>query len=298
MPQLGMTQDSGVIVSWAKAAGEAVAKGDVLFEVETDKATMEVEAAADGFLSGLTAKAGEDVPVGEVIAQIVESEGEVVTEDAPPQEATAPEPAAAPEPEAEPEPQPKAAPKPPAMSSARVLASPKARRLASERGIDLAGLRANGVVEPIHVADLSRAQGGGASILTAEAEGTAFDALLAREDGVGARPRLLAAFAAGAWGAVLPDQPVALALRGLDGALEEIGDAAEGAARLTLTDLCDTRLTGFTPAGAGLALSVARGPGGYRLGLAFREAALPLPAGAALLDEIAARIEDPIRQLL
>ena len=70
MPALGMAQDSGVIVAWHKAAGDAVAKGDVLFEVETDKATMEVEAQADGFLNGVRAQAGEEVPVGNVIAVI------------------------------------------------------------------------------------------------------------------------------------------------------------------------------------------------------------------------------------
>ena len=48
MPQLGMAQDAGKIVSWLKKPGDAVSKGDALFEVETDKATMEVEAQADG----------------------------------------------------------------------------------------------------------------------------------------------------------------------------------------------------------------------------------------------------------
>ena len=70
MPALGMAQDSGLIVAWHKAAGDAVAKGDVLFEVETDKATMEVEAQADGFLNGVRAQAGEEVPVGTAVAII------------------------------------------------------------------------------------------------------------------------------------------------------------------------------------------------------------------------------------
>ena len=84
MPQLGMTQDSGVIVSWLKAAGDAVAAGDALFEVETDKATMEVEAPVEGFLSGLRASEGDDVPVGDVIALIVESASDVEAQAAKP----------------------------------------------------------------------------------------------------------------------------------------------------------------------------------------------------------------------
>ena len=73
MPQLGMAQDAGKIVSWLKAPGDKVAKGDALFEVETDKATMEVEAQASGFLTHVSAQAGEDVPVGQAIARISES---------------------------------------------------------------------------------------------------------------------------------------------------------------------------------------------------------------------------------
>jgi pyruvate/2-oxoglutarate dehydrogenase complex dihydrolipoamide acyltransferase (E2) component len=73
MPQLGMAQDAGKIVSWLKSPGDAVAKGDALFEVETDKAVMEVESPGDGFLTGVTRGEGEDVPVGHVIARISDS---------------------------------------------------------------------------------------------------------------------------------------------------------------------------------------------------------------------------------
>jgi len=73
MPQLGMAQDAGRIVAWLKAPGDAVAKGDALFEVETDKATMEVEAQASGYLTGVLADEGDDVPVGQVIARISDS---------------------------------------------------------------------------------------------------------------------------------------------------------------------------------------------------------------------------------
>jgi biotin carboxyl carrier protein len=70
MPALGMAQDSGVIVSWLKQPGDKVATGDPLFEVETDKATMEVEAQGGGYLTDVTVVAGEAAPVGQVIARI------------------------------------------------------------------------------------------------------------------------------------------------------------------------------------------------------------------------------------
>jgi len=73
MPALGMSQDTGTLLAWHKAEGEAVAAGDILFEVETDKTTMEVEAPANGFVVGISADAGSEVPVGQVIAFIADS---------------------------------------------------------------------------------------------------------------------------------------------------------------------------------------------------------------------------------
>ena len=66
MPQLGMAQDSAIIVNWLKAPGEAVAADDPLMEVETDKATMEVPAGRNGFLTEIRVAAGDEVPVGDV----------------------------------------------------------------------------------------------------------------------------------------------------------------------------------------------------------------------------------------
>src|SRR6056297_1576158 len=73
MPALGMAQDTGLIVAWHKSPGDAVASAEILFEVETDKSTMEVEAGHDGFVAALLAEAGEEAPVGDVIA-IISSE--------------------------------------------------------------------------------------------------------------------------------------------------------------------------------------------------------------------------------
>ena len=68
LPALGMSQDTGKIVRWLKREGEQVAKGEPLLEVETDKASVEIEAPADGVLARVSAAAGDDVPVGRVIA--------------------------------------------------------------------------------------------------------------------------------------------------------------------------------------------------------------------------------------
>lgn len=77
LPALGMAQETGLIVRWLKAEGEAVKKGEALLEVETDKATVEIEAAADGILAAISATAGDEVPVGQVIAHIL-APGEIL----------------------------------------------------------------------------------------------------------------------------------------------------------------------------------------------------------------------------
>ncbi len=71
MPALGMAQESGVLISWLKRDGEAVTQGEPLMEIETDKATVEIEAPASGFLGGILAKEGDVVPVGQTIAWIL-----------------------------------------------------------------------------------------------------------------------------------------------------------------------------------------------------------------------------------
>lgn len=91
MPALGMNQDTGLIVAWHKQAGDAVKAGETLMEVETDKATMEVEAQADGYLVDLRADAGQDVPVGNVVALISDTPdgaGEAQDKAAPPETAS------------------------------------------------------------------------------------------------------------------------------------------------------------------------------------------------------------------
>src|SRR5580700_4570881 len=71
MPALELTQETGKLVSWRKKEGEPVAKGEILLEVETDKAVVEVEALADGVLGGVKAQPGDVIPVGQTIAWLL-----------------------------------------------------------------------------------------------------------------------------------------------------------------------------------------------------------------------------------
>ena len=68
MPRMGLTMETGTIVHWLKQEGESVAVGEPLLEIETDKATVEIEALEGGTLQKIVAKAGDEIPVGGVIA--------------------------------------------------------------------------------------------------------------------------------------------------------------------------------------------------------------------------------------
>ena len=71
LPALGMAQDTGIIVRWLKAEGQEVTKGEPLVEIETDKATVEIEASTSGILTNITGAVGVEIPVGQVIASII-----------------------------------------------------------------------------------------------------------------------------------------------------------------------------------------------------------------------------------
>ena len=136
MPQMGYDMREGTVVRWYKQEGETVDRGEVIADIETDKATVEFEAYTGGVIGRIVAQEGIAVPVGNLIAIITEP-GEAVP-DATPAAAPTPQPAAAPTPAPAPEPV-AAAPAPaPVSSDGQVRASPIARRLARERGIDLA----------------------------------------------------------------------------------------------------------------------------------------------------------------
>src|SRR4030095_8186036 len=132
MPALEMAQETGKIVSWLKKEGETVTKGEVLLEIETDKAVVEVEATADGVLAGVKSHEGDVVPVGVTIAWIVAPGEQPPAESAtaaPSARKTTEQPAAPAKPQAGPG---STEPAAPAEGGPRI--SPKARRLAKERG--------------------------------------------------------------------------------------------------------------------------------------------------------------------
>jgi pyruvate dehydrogenase E2 component (dihydrolipoamide acetyltransferase) len=149
MPALSPTMEKGNLAKWLKQEGDKVKAGDVIAEIETDKATMEVEAVEDGTLARILVAAGTfDVPVNEVIAVLAgEGEDAKAAGAAKPVPASplkvAPEPAEAPPPVAAPMPPPAPGHAPIAVP-ARVFSSPLARRLARELDIDVARVRGSG----------------------------------------------------------------------------------------------------------------------------------------------------------
>ena len=166
MPALEMAQETGKLVSWLKKEGEQVKKGDMLLEVETDKAVVEIEAQSDGILGGVTARIGDVVPVGQTIAWLLKP-GESV-----PQQGThvqtgrtgaaaAPTAAAAAGASAGPAP---AEPGP--AAGARI--SPKARKLAREHGVDIAKIAGSGPGGEILADDVLKAAA--ASVATPDFE--------------------------------------------------------------------------------------------------------------------------------
>ncbi len=147
LPRVDMDMATGKISKWYVEAGAKVAKGQPLFEIETDKAAMEIEAQASGTIRDLAAASGEDIPVGSVVAWI-DAEGETATA----RPAASPNGHAAAPPAAVPSPAPPGPPRgldiaaPPVaeVAGTRPRATPLARRLARERGLDIESLQGTG----------------------------------------------------------------------------------------------------------------------------------------------------------
>jgi pyruvate dehydrogenase E2 component (dihydrolipoamide acetyltransferase) len=168
LPRLGQGMEAGTVVRWLKQEGEEVEKGEPLYELDTDKVTQEVEAEASGVLLKIAVQEGE-VPVGQTIAVIGE-QGEDVSVDETPEEEGSRAPArdeerergreASAEPTMsdqvtevrEPEPEPE-----PSRTDGRVKASPLARRIAREKGLDLAEIHGTGPEGRIVAEDVERA---------------------------------------------------------------------------------------------------------------------------------------------
>ena len=171
MPALSPTMEEGTLAKWLVKEGDVVKSGDLLAEIETDKATMEFEAVDEGTIASILVAEGTDgVKVGTVIATIA-AEGEDASAapapkaEAPKEAAKAPEPAPAKE-ETKPAESPKAAP--PAPDGERVKASPLARRIAAEKGIELSTLSGSGPNGRIVKADLDGAKTGAAPAKSAD----------------------------------------------------------------------------------------------------------------------------------
>jgi pyruvate dehydrogenase E2 component (dihydrolipoamide acetyltransferase) len=162
LPRLGQGMESGTIVKWLKSEGDTVEKGEPLYELDTDKVTQEVEADASGVLLKIAIAEGE-VPVGKTIAVIGE-QGEQVDV---PGDSKEPEPAAKQaEPErAEPVTQIRGAVS--STTNGRVKASPLARRIARERGIDLSAIAGTGPEGRVVAEDVERAAAGAAPLAPA-----------------------------------------------------------------------------------------------------------------------------------
>ena len=209
MPALSSTMTEGKIVEWLKKPGDRVARGESVLVVESDKADMDVESFQDGFLAAVLIGAGGTAPVGETIGLIVETEAEIaeIAAKAPaapaaaaPAPAAPPAPAATPAPAAAtPAPAPDVTPAQPSPSvvssvvpttrpladvalastaSGRVVASPRAKKLAGQLGVALESLRGSGPHGRIQAEDVLAATGQPISVpRVAEGSGPAVTAL-------------------------------------------------------------------------------------------------------------------------
>ena len=167
MPKLSDTMTVGTLVKWLKNEGDPVASGDMIAEVETDKATMEVECFDGGVLIKQYCGVGDEVAVGGAIAAVGEAGEEAPAAETNTPAAATPEPEPAPVAEAPtpapaaPEPAPEVVPEPVAAASttgSRIKASPLAKKIAAGKGIDLATIHGSGPSGRIVKADVENAQ--------------------------------------------------------------------------------------------------------------------------------------------
>ena len=172
MPKLSDTMTMGTLVKWLKNEGDPVASGDMIAEVETDKATMEVECFDDGVLIKQYCGVGDEVAVGGAIAAVGEAGEEAPEAEKSTPAVATPEPEATPVAEAPmpapaaPEPAPEIVPETVAATTTtanRIKASPLAKKIAAEKGIDLATIHGSGPSGRIVKADVENAQPGAAA---------------------------------------------------------------------------------------------------------------------------------------
>jgi pyruvate dehydrogenase E2 component (dihydrolipoamide acetyltransferase) len=166
MPQMGFDMTEGTIASWLKKEGETVTKGEAIAEVETDKTTIQIEAFTGGVLAKIVVQAGQKTPVGEVIG-IIAAAGEKVDAPSAPAAPAAAAPAAAVQAAAAPVAAvAAAAPAAPARTG-RIFATPVAKRIAAEKGVDLGRIAGTGPDGRVVKADVEAYLASGGAVATA-----------------------------------------------------------------------------------------------------------------------------------
>lgn len=348
MPALGMAQDTGKLVKWHKAPGDAVESSDILFEVETDKSVMEVEAGHDGFLAACLALEGEEVPVGQPAAVISAEKPEnpmqkSVAEGVQPQDGRADvrdenqpaKPVPKPELTASKQTKQNAVPVVPTQvrqarpptSNGRILASPKAKWLAHEKGLDLAQLLEAGAPQPYHACDIEAlaalpvapAGGSGTETLHIQAKIPAsgladFITWMQQDGGIEfKRERIWASFAAGALRAIVKtfDGPIVIEVNGIDRnpirqtdpdrtrLSQPVEDDESYPQTLIIRDLGETDITSLQLSAPEVpVISVCENEDSIILCLDFNADQLDEEDALRFIGEFAARLRDPLRQLL
>ena len=158
LPQLGQTMEEGTVVNCLVNVGDEVKKGDIIFEIETDKATLEMQSPAEGFVKYVLAKADETLPVGAPVLVLGAKDENVPQSFVDSLTGAAPAtPEAAPAVEAAPAAQPARAEPEPAKQAGRVMASPRAKKLAADLGVNLAKVTGTGPAGKITEQDIQKA---------------------------------------------------------------------------------------------------------------------------------------------
>ena len=179
MPALSPTMDEGTLARWLVKVGDTISAGDIMAEIETDKATMEFEAVDEGVLAAIVVEDGtENVAVGTVIAMLAEEGEDVADVSAPANEGSSD---AAPAPAPAPTPAPSPAPANSNPANDDVKARPLARRIAVNEGVDLSGIEGSGPKGRIVKSDVEAAVGGSSAAVVARSGDRVIASPLARK---------------------------------------------------------------------------------------------------------------------
>jgi pyruvate/2-oxoglutarate dehydrogenase complex dihydrolipoamide acyltransferase (E2) component len=331
MPALGMAQETGLIVAWHKEVGDAVSEDDLLFEVETDKSTVEVPAGQSGFIAQIFAAEGQEVPVGSVIAMITPEKLTATPVTSVSIAAFVPVQATVIASET-PVPIAPSAPSPKAKQSnaitgvlgGRVLASPKARWLALQEGLDLNRLVTAGHPQPYHVADISilRAipEAPAGSVVTTARQITArastagiidFITKVQSNGGVKLTPNMIwASFAAGAWRHAISAEETliveVLDLTDVLGCFEDLDlqrlsraslyDGVQSP-NLILRDLTQTAITGVMLCPTVPTVTMGQDGEQYCITFEFVSGQISDASALSFATDFTARLLDPLRHL-